>query len=128
MNPSPVLSEHPWTPLTSVLEVESWMELYNRELQEAIGTAHSVGQGICFSLLHGGEVYLHTNQDGDVMLDVTSEAAWVIPLITAVTSQSAPRGQYWMLPGHVLVQLIFGLNSLIASSRLVLRHEYKRPA
>ena len=128
MNASHVLPEYPWTPLESVLEVESWMELHNQELQNAIGTAPVVGQGICFSLSHGGEVYLHTNQDGDVMLDVTPEASWVVPLITAITSQSAPRGQYWMLPGHVLVQLIFGLNSLIASSRLVLRHEYKRPA
>jgi hypothetical protein len=37
----------------------------------------------------------------------------------------APRGQIWLVPGQVLMQLILGLNSLIATSRLVVQHEYR---
>jgi hypothetical protein len=36
-----------------------------------------------------------------------------------------PRGQIWILPQHVLMQLILGLNTLVASSRLVVRHEFR---
>ena len=99
------------------------MDLQNRELQEAIGTVstHSIssGQGIALRLTLGGDVFIHTNSDGDVLLDVTPEADWVIPVISAVTQISTPRGQVWILPAHVLTQLLLGLNSLIASSWLV---------
>lgn len=125
---SQVFPELSWTPLESVHEIESWMDLYDRELQAAIGSAHTIGHGICFRFLHGGQLHLHTNPDGDVLLDLSPEAAWIAPVITAVTKVEAPRGQYWMLPGHTLLQLIMGLNTLIGSSQLVLRHEYKRPA
>lgn len=118
-------TEHPWLPLLGPQEAEAWMDLQSRELQQAIGQKPTQGQGICFTLQHGGELYLHTNSDGDVLLDVTPEAAWVAPVITAVTQQPPPRGQIWLLPAHVLIQLILGLNSLIASSRLVLKHAYR---
>lgn len=119
------LTEHAWLPLENGQEVEAWMDLQSRELQQALGQKHTQGQGICFNLSHGGELYLHTNGDGDVLLDLTLEAAWVAPLISAVTQQPPPRGQVWLLPGHLLIQLILGLNSLIASSRLVLQHRYR---
>lgn len=117
--------EHPWVSLETGLEVEAWMDLHNRELQEAIGSQPSVGHGVCFTLAHGGEIYLHTNSDGDVLLDVTPEAEWIAPIISATTQAAVPRGQIWILPQHVLMQLILGLNPLIATSRLVLRHAYR---
>lgn len=116
--------EHPWVMLESIPELEGWMELHNQELQQLIGKKAAHGQGICFRLIHGGEVYLHTNSDGDILLDLTPEAAWAAPVITAVTQVQPPRGQIWALPQHVLIQLIAGLNSLIATSRLVIRHEF----
>ena len=70
-------------------------------------------------------MFLHTNGEGDIMLDVTPEAEWVTPLLTAVTGHPAPAGQIWALPAEVLTQLIFGLNSLIGSSRLVLQHDFR---
>ena len=119
------MPEHPWVPLESIAEIEGWMELHNQELQQLIGSTATHGHGICFRLIHGGELYLHTNSDGDVLLDVLPDAAWIGPVITATTQVPAPRGQVWALPQHVLTQLIAGLNSLIATSRLVVRHEFR---
>ena len=101
------------------------MDLNDRELQQLIGQKHTQGHGICLSLLHGGEIYLHTNSDGDVVLDVTAEAGWIAPVISATTRVAPPRGQIWILPQHVLLPLILGLNSLVASSRLVLGHAFR---
>lgn len=120
--------EHPWVMLESPVELEGWMELNNQELQKLLGSQTSFsnqGQGICLSLLHGGEIYFHTNADGDVLLDVTADAEWVIPVITATTKVQAPKGQIWLLPQHVLMPLLMGLNTLIATSRLVLKHAYR---
>lgn len=117
--------EHAWISLETIQEVEAWMDLNDRELQQLIGNKASVGHGICFSLLHGGEIYLHTNSDGDILLDVMPDAEWIAPVISATTNVPPPRGQIWILPQHVLLQLILGLNSLVASSRLVLRHEFR---
>jgi hypothetical protein len=117
--------EHPWIILETPAEIEGWMELNNQELQKLIGNKPTNGQGICLNLLHGGEIYFHTNSDGDILLDVTSDAEWVAPLITACTHINPPRGQVWLLPQHVLIGLFMGLNSLIASSRLVVKHAYR---
>ncbi len=117
--------EHPWISLETIQDVEAWMDLNDRELQQLIGNKATVGHGICFSLSHGGEIYLHTNSDGDLLLDVTPEAEWITPVISATTQVAAPRGQIWILPQHVLLQLILGLNTLVASSRLVVRHEFR---
>lgn len=117
--------EHPWVSLETIPEVEAWMALNDSELQQMQAQKPGHGQGICFTLVHGGELYLHTNSDGDVLLDVTPEAAWIAPVICACTLATPPRGQIWILPQDVLLQLILGLNTLIASSRLVLRHEFR---
>ena len=61
----------------------------------------------------------------DILLDVTPEAAWAHPVLVAITQASPPRGQYWLLPGDLLMQLLLGLNTLIASTRLVLQHVYR---
>lgn len=116
---------HPWIMLETPAEIEGWMELNNQELQALIGNKPSNGHGICLQLQHGGELFFHTNGDGDVILDVTLEAAWVIPVIIASTKVSAPRGQIWLLPYDALVPLLMGLNTLIASSHLVLKHAFR---
>ncbi|MFZ6799081.1 hypothetical protein [Undibacterium sp. Di24W] len=117
--------EHPWIILETPAEVEGWMELNNQELQKLIGDKPTTGQGICLNLLHGGEIYFHTNSDGDILLDVTDEASWAAPLITACTQVNPPQGQIWLLPQHVLIGLLLGLNPLISSSRLVVKHAYR---
>lgn len=125
MKSDAITPEYPWVSLETIQDVEAWMDLNDRELQQLIGNKPTLGHGICFSLLHGGEIYLHTNSDGDLLLDVTPEAEWVAPVISATTQVAAPRGQIWILPQHVFLQLILGLNTLVASSRLVLRHEFR---
>ncbi|MBC3883630.1 hypothetical protein [Undibacterium griseum] len=123
-----LLKEHHWVALESSNDAEAWLDLHDRELQQLLGQqkSHALqGQGVCFTLVHGGEIYLHTNSDGDILLDVTPEAEWAQPVLSAVTGTAPPRGQIWLLQGHLLVQLLIGLNSLIASSRLVLQHAYR---
>jgi hypothetical protein len=118
----------PWIVLSDTYDVETWITHYNRDLQAAVLHANNpklVGYGICFQLAEGGELFLNTNGDGDILLDVTPEADWVTPLLTAVTGHPAPTGQIWMLPGEVLTQLIFGLNTLIGSTCLVLDHAFR---
>ena len=123
---SMLLREHPWISLENPQEVEAWMDVQSRELHSLLAGKHAIGPGVCFTLMHGGEVYLHTNGDGDVLLDVTPEADWIAPVICASTRQLAPRGQIWVLPQHTLIELILGMNTLIASSRLVLQHGFRR--
>jgi hypothetical protein len=121
--------DHAWVSLESPQDVEAWMDLHDRELKKLLDhQPGSIGNGCgaCFSLIHGGEIFMHTNSDGDILLDVTPEAQWVSPVICACTGAQAARGQIWILPQHVLIELILGLNSLIASSKLVLRHEFSR--
>jgi len=118
----------PWIALNATYDVEAWIDNYNRDLRryfEEPEWKNPPGYGICFYLAEGGEIYMHTTPDGDVLLDVTPEAEWAAPVITAATGVAPPASQIWALPGHVLTQLVLGLNSLIGSTRIVLRHDYK---
>ena len=119
------LRERPWIVLSTTFDVEAWIDHFNRDLQQALGNKAADGAGVCLRLTEGGEIYLHTNGDGDVLLDVTPEAEWVAPVISAATSVTAPDTPLWLLPGHVLTQLVLGLSPLIGSTRLVLNHRYK---
>ncbi|HVL77148.1 MAG TPA: hypothetical protein VM406_14125 [Noviherbaspirillum sp.] len=119
-------SLRPWIPLQSTYDVEAWIDSYNRELQRAAGKANAAGYGICFQLSHGGELYMHTTPEGEVLLDVTHEAQWVAPLIAAAAQVPEPAGRIWSIPADRMTQLIFGLSSLIDASRIVLAHDFRR--
>lgn len=116
--------EQPWLVLESITEIEAWIDNYNRDLQEILSKANAGGYGVRFALEHGGHIYLHTNEEA-IWLDVTSEAEWVAPVITAATGVEAPRSQIWALPPDKLTELILGLNTLIVSTRLVTHHAYR---
>ena len=115
----------PWVALNTTYDVEAWIDSYNRDLQRAIDKRNVAGYGICFGLIHGGDIYMHTDPEGQVLLDVTPEAEWAKPVIAAATGTEPPQTQIWPLPGETLTQLLLGLNSLIATARIVLRHEYR---
>ena len=123
-NEPPRFRPVPWTGLETPADVELWIEEHNQAMQQHIGK-HETGYGVCFSLAEGGEIYLQTTQDGAVILDVTPEAAWVAPLILAASRMDeAPPGALWVLPDDKLVQLMIGLSGLIASSMLVVGHNF----
>ena len=114
----------PWSGLETPADVELWIEEHNQAMQQHIGK-HETGYGVCFTLAEGGEIYLQTTQDGAVILDVTPEAEWVAPLIMAAACVSEPPpGRLWVLPDDKLVQLMIGLSGLIASSILVVGHNF----
>lgn len=117
--------ERPWIALNTTYDVEAWIDNYNRDLQRFVEGRNVNGYGICFYLAEGGEIFMHTTPDGDVLLDVTPDAEWAAPVITAATHVPAPQSQLWTLPGHVLTQLVLGLSSLIGSTKLVLQHDYR---
>lgn len=117
--------ERPWIVLDTTYDVEAWIDQYNRDLQRVAEKKNTTGHGICFRLAAGGEIYLHTTSEGEVLLDVTPEAEWVTPAIAAATHAEPPRAQIWALPGYALTPLVLGLSSLIASTRLVLSHDFK---
>jgi len=117
--------ERPWIVLQTTYDVEAWIDSYNHDLRRAVANSQAGGYGICFRLAHGGDIYLHTDSEGDILLDVTPEADWVAPLIGAATRTEVPPTQIWKLPGHTLTQLILGLSSLIASTRIVLSHDFR---
>ena len=133
---SPPPITRPWIHLDSSGDIEGWIESYNRDLRrtlnpnEAQSQSHSFGlnqgQGICFVLAAGGEIYLHTTGDGDVLLDVTPDAEWATPVIVAATGLPAPPSQIWALPAHALTQLVMGLSMLIESTRIVTRHDFRK--
>jgi hypothetical protein len=117
-------SERPWIHLTTSYDVEAWIDGCGRELHRFIKNPHATGYGVCFHLVHGGDIYMHSTE-GAVMLDVTPEAEWVVPAMVAATGVAAPHTQIWTLPDDKLTELLLGLSSLIASTRLVASHRYK---
>jgi len=124
-NPEEMLRERPWIHWENTYEAEAWIDGYNRDLQRMVKNPHAQGYGICFVLAAGGEIYMHTTGEGDILLDVTPEAEWVAPLLTAATGVEPPAGQIWAVPGTRLTQLVLGLSSLIGSTRMVLSHAFR---
>ncbi len=118
------IAERPWIHLTNTHDVEAWIDNYNWDLQRHVKPSAAAGAGICFHLAHGGDIFMHTTSEGEVILDVTPEAEWVAPVITAATGVENPGAQLWTLPGDVLTQLVFGLSGLIASSSVVINHQF----
>jgi ABC-type anion transport system duplicated permease subunit len=119
-------SERPWIVLKDTYDVEAWIDQQNYALQRLVRSGNNVTQGICFLLEQGGEIYLHTTQEGDVVLDVTLDAEWIAPLIAAAANVEVSNSQIWAIPGDRLTALIYGLNSLIATVKLVPDHNFKR--
>jgi hypothetical protein len=124
----PETHQRPWIVLDGVDDAEVWVANSNLELnfylEQDKNGGIPVGQGICFNLALGGEVYLHTTSEGMIVLDIADEASWVTPIIEACTNAKPAKGQIWVLPENTLIQLILGLNSLIATSTIVLRHDF----
>ena len=117
------LIERPWIHLTSSYDVESWINSYDRDLRRRLGSADPAGVALCLRLELGGELFLHTTAEGEVLLEVSQEATWVSPVISAATGIQTPASsRLWNLPGEVLVQLLLGLSSLIAAARPVIDH------
>ena len=119
----PRFRPRPWEHLETPYDVEVWIEEHNRSMQDNI-RATETGVGICFTLAEGGDIYMQTSADGAVVLDVTPDAAWVSPLISAATGCEAPDASLWILPDDKLIQLIVGLSSLVASTLLVVGHDF----
>jgi hypothetical protein len=131
MSHSQEFDERPWIVLATTYDIEAWIDQFNRDLQRLFPTTNhysmpnSRGYGICFRLTHGGEIYMHTTPDGEVLLDVTEDASWITPVIAAATNIAEPASSIWQLPSDAMTQLIYGLNTLIAATRIVLEHDYK---
>jgi len=91
----------PWIVLKTTYDVEAWIDHQNRNIQYLIKGNKNSGWGICFELTEGGEIYLHTTSEGDVLLDVTPEAEWVAPLITAATQVASHAGSPFLFAAIV---------------------------
>jgi len=120
----------PWIVLQSTYDIEAWIAQADRRLQHLLADAparsmSNLGQGICFALVHGGELYTHSSSEGELWIDLSEDAAWVKPVVAAVAGDDVPPGAIWRLPGEALTELIYGLNNLIASSRIVLQHDFR---
>lgn len=113
----------PWSGLETPADAELWIAEHNLSMQEHIAP-HETGYGVCFTLAAGGEIYLQTTQDGALVLDVTPEAEWAAPVIMAAAQAEQPAGALWVLPDDKLIQLMIGLSSLIATSQLVVGHNF----
>lgn len=113
-----------WVGLTTPEDVEVWIDLHNRDLQQCVTKANTTGYGVCFCLTHGGQIYMHTTA-GAILLDVTPDAEWAVSVITAATGIEAPQSQVWVLPDNALTPLVLGLNSLIATARIVVSHNFR---
>jgi len=124
----PEIHNRPWDLLSGVDDAEVWVANSNLELQffceQDKKAGLPMGQGVCFTLALGGELFLHTTSEGMIFLDVTGEAEWVTPIVASCTGAKPAKGQIWVLPEGTLIQLLLGLNSLIATSRIVLQHNF----
>jgi hypothetical protein len=123
---SDMMSARPWIVLNDTYDIEAWIDQQNYALQRNVREGNNCMQGICFLLEQGGELYLHTTSEGNVLLDVTPEAEWVVPLIVRAANVESSKSQIWLIPGDRLTALIFGLNGLIATVKLVAHHDFGR--
>ena len=123
---SALTTARPWIVLKDTYDIEAWIDQQNYALQRLVRNGNNVTQGICFYLQQGGELYLHTTSEGDVLLDVPPDAEWIAPLIAAAANVAPSDTQIWLIPGDRLTALVFGLNSLIAAVQLVPDHNFKR--
>jgi len=117
--------ERPWIVLNTTHDVEAWIDHFNRELQHSVKKSNASGYGICFRLTEGGEIFMHTTSEGEILLDVDPEAEWAAPVIYAATGAELPRSRIWRLPGDTLTQFLLGMSTLIASTRMVFDHDFK---
>jgi hypothetical protein len=124
-NNTPDQEERPWLALKTTYDVETWIDHFNRNLQQFAPNLKTNGYGICLRLQHGGEIFIHTTPEGEVLLDVTDDAAWVVPVIASTTGMTASHSSIWQLQSDMLTQLLVGLSSLIATTRIVLQHDYR---
>lgn len=116
----------PWVHLQTPYEAEAWIEQLNQELQQHLAEVHASGYGVCFSLAEGGDIFLHSTSEGYVLLDVTPDAQWAAPVIAAAVNAAQPDSRIWHFPDDNLIQFVLGLSSLVASTSLVLRHDFNR--
>ena len=114
----------PWTALETPADAELWIAEHDLALQEHVGK-NETGYGVCFTLAAGGDIFMQTSDDA-IVLDITPDAEWVAPLIAAVSQAEPPKGSMWILPADKLVQLILGLSTLVASTTLVVGHNFGR--
>lgn len=119
-----LLKPVPWVHLLTPYEAEAWIENFNRDLQQCVPEGNASGYGVCFSLIHGGDIFLHTTQEGEVLLDVTADAQWAAPVVAAAVNVAPPDGQIWHFSDDKLIQFVLGLSSLVASATMVLRHDF----
>ncbi len=117
--------ERPWIVLNNSYDMEAWIDQFNRELQQAVTKPHAGSHGMCLRLTHGGEIFLHTAAEGEVLLDLTPEAEWAAPVIAAATGIAPPPARIWCLPGASLTQLLLGLSTLIEATRIVTDHDFR---
>lgn len=118
------ITERPWISLAGTYDIEAWIDQQNRNLQRLLHGSKNTSPGICFVLDAGGEIFLHTTSEGNVVLDVLPDAEWIAPLITAATGVTVSQSQIWAIPGECLTALILGLNSLIRAIKLVPNHDF----
>lgn len=120
MHPEPV----PWMHLLTPYEAEAWIESFNQDLQKCMPQANASGYGVCFSLAEGGDIFLHTTSEGTVLLDVTPDAQWAAPVIAAAVHVAQADSQIRHFPDDNLIQFVLGISSLVASTTMVLRHDF----
>jgi hypothetical protein len=125
-NEPAMLSERPWIVLRTTYDIEAWIDHQNRALQRGLQNGRNTGQCIRFRLNEGGDIFLHTTSEGEVLLDVMPDAEWVTPAIVAAADAEPAGAQIWVLPADRLTQLILGLSNLIAATELVPAHDFRR--
>lgn len=120
--------QRPWTRLDGVDDAEVWIANTNLELNFFLENDRSAGvaegQGVCLHLELGGEIFVHTTGEGMTVLDVTDAAEWVEPVVQACGATRRGNGRLWVMPENSLIQLLMGLNELIASYSVVMQHRF----
>lgn len=120
--------QQPWEILDGIDDVQVWIAHVNAEIHYYLTEANLIqapnGQGICFELALGGQLFCHTTSDGWLLVDMSDDALWAEPIIEACNGVKKYRGRIWVLPEAALITLILGLNNLIASTTIVLQHDF----
>jgi hypothetical protein len=97
-----------------------------RDVVEGLeGRMNISGTAICFKLRDGGEIFVHSRPNDLVVLDITSEGLWLVPMLAKFSvSQMQPDAHVWGLHRKWRPQLFIFLNSLSSATRTIEKHGF----
>lgn len=102
----------------------NWLAKHHEAIAKLVGKMQITGKALCFCLNEGGAIFVHSHHKDVVLLDVTSDADWLLPTLAKFSAGQIPESTIWGMPKKLERQLLIFLNSISTSIRSVESHTF----